>query len=36
VAAREYDVGYMMESAADHIVYHAGQIALLRRAAGPR
>jgi uncharacterized damage-inducible protein DinB len=36
VAEREYDVGYMIESAADHIVYHAGQIALLRRAAEQR
>jgi len=32
VGAREYDAGYMIESAPDHIVYHAGQIGVLRRA----
>lgn len=33
VAARDYDVGYMLQGILQHGLYHAGQIALLQKAA---
>jgi hypothetical protein len=32
VAARDYDVGYMLSGILQHSLYHAGQIALLQKA----
>lgn len=34
VPAREYDVRYMLQGILQHSLYHAGQISLLKRAAG--
>lgn len=34
VTGQEYDVAHMLHGAVQHAVYHAGQIALLRKAAG--
>ena len=33
VAARDYDVRYMLQGILQHTLYHAGQIALLKKAA---
>ena len=35
MAARDYDVRYMLHGILQHTLYHAGQIALLKKAAEP-
>lgn len=35
VPTRAYDVRYMLHGSLHHVLYHAGQISLLKRAAGP-
>lgn len=32
VAGKEYDVGFMLDGAIQHTLYHAGQIAILKKA----
>ena len=36
VAGREYSVYFMLHGVIQHGLYHAGQIALLKKASGPR